>query len=448
MSKHPKTIISVYGRMGSGMYGDVYKILKDSQTLALKIMPQKMCIGFQDMLDSVREMYGLHNAGLLQGILIGFDGRLGFMMPPLGSSLASLKKISVGAAAALLRPIAVSANYMSGMHRDIKPANILLPLTSDAKATLVDFSLCTNMTTSRDSAVVTLPWRAPEVLLKQAYTKAVDVWAFGITFLNLLTGNGITRMSNEENTLEFAMDIFDMFGWHDTWPESIKERGNAHGYFDLHRHLSSVDSSPESIAACVSLISGCLRPMPSERLTWAQVLEHPLWTFADSGSIYSEMPCLPLSQRRSHDFTDFISSATTFDFSNFPVPTEISVRESFLGIDAMKMYASSIGGLSDETIFKAYHIWTFAPKYLYGALFLAMAFNEDLRTLPNLRFTSSMTMASVLGAIKCSRGIWPQKPYVAAHGEFSLFLAVKDDLETLESMRRERPVLFQTIYPL
>lgn len=85
------------------------------------------------------------------------------------------------------------------MHRDIKPQNVMMDVTKDghARAILIDFSHAIRDRIGDgirlDTEVVTWPYRAPEVFEYQrtrqhGYTDAIDVWAVGIMFMDLVMG--------------------------------------------------------------------------------------------------------------------------------------------------------------------------------------------------------------------------------------------------------------------
>lgn len=71
------------------------------------------------------------------------------------------------------------------IHRDIKPSNILM--TKEGILRLADFGLAREIDEMMTNEVGTLSYRAPELLLGETrYTKAVDVWAAGCVFYELL----------------------------------------------------------------------------------------------------------------------------------------------------------------------------------------------------------------------------------------------------------------------
>lgn len=75
------------------------------------------------------------------------------------------------------------------IYRDLKPENILLDYTGHIA--LCDFGLCKlNMGTNDQTKTFcgTPEYLAPELLLGQGYTKAVDWWTLGVLFYEMLTG--------------------------------------------------------------------------------------------------------------------------------------------------------------------------------------------------------------------------------------------------------------------
>lgn len=77
------------------------------------------------------------------------------------------------------------------MHRDIKPENILVSPHGVVK--LCDFGCARFINTSDESFtdyVATRWYRAPELLVgDQRYGKAVDVWAVGCLYAEMVTGD-------------------------------------------------------------------------------------------------------------------------------------------------------------------------------------------------------------------------------------------------------------------
>ena len=97
------------------------------------------------------------------------------------------------------------------MHRDIKPENLLLG--HDGKLKLVDFGLARetlnlatpNERASYTSQMVTLWYRAPEILLAQPYGPAVDIWSAGCVVVEMLTGAPLFKATTELEALQLIL---------------------------------------------------------------------------------------------------------------------------------------------------------------------------------------------------------------------------------------------------
>lgn len=75
------------------------------------------------------------------------------------------------------------------IHRDMKSDNVLINQRGDVKITDFGFSAqLTGTKESRNTMVGTPYWMAPEVILGNSYTSAVDMWSFGILCMELADG--------------------------------------------------------------------------------------------------------------------------------------------------------------------------------------------------------------------------------------------------------------------
>ncbi|KII74027.1 Cyclin-dependent kinase 3 [Thelohanellus kitauei] len=106
------------------------------------------------------------------------------------------------------------------IHRDIKPQNILVDVDGNVK--LADFGLarCFGIPLRQYThEVVTLWYRAPEILLRDDYySSSVDIWSIGCIFAEMLAGRPLFTGDSEIDQL---YKIFMILGTPDklTWPE-------------------------------------------------------------------------------------------------------------------------------------------------------------------------------------------------------------------------------------
>lgn len=106
------------------------------------------------------------------------------------------------------------------IHRDLKPQNLLI--SSDGHMKVADFGLAKTYDSEMrlTSVVVTLWYRAPEILLSQPYNSAVDIWSAACIIFEMFQRLPLFPGTSEGNQLE---RIFELTGLpsSEQWPSNI-----------------------------------------------------------------------------------------------------------------------------------------------------------------------------------------------------------------------------------
>ena len=179
------------------------------------------------------------------------------------------------------------------LHRDIKPGNILvkhqqLVVGQELMVALSDFGCSRQIGTSEQMTprMVTLYYRAPEILLGQTYGRSSDVWSTGITFVEVEQGHPPFQIETEFQLLhEIAQTVGGRVKNLELCTTSVKQSackwgktygvefkalvGNMLVFDPLHR-ISSRAAARHSL-----LWWRCSRPQPSSASQHTQPLAGP-----------------------------------------------------------------------------------------------------------------------------------------------------------------------------
>eukprot|EP01126_Amoeba_proteus_P044800 TRINITY_DN499_c0_g1_i12.p1 TRINITY_DN499_c0_g1~~TRINITY_DN499_c0_g1_i12.p1 ORF type:complete len:305 (+),score=45.48 TRINITY_DN499_c0_g1_i12:195-1109(+) len=161
------------------------------------------------------------------------------------------------------------------LHRDLKPQNLLI---KDDVLKLADFGLARGFSVpvrNYSHEVVTLWYRAPEVLLgSQTYSKPIDIWSIGCVFGEMKTGRPMFPGRNAGDQL---IRIFKGLGTpsEEEYPEVVnlpkwnKKEIPIYEGRGIHVLVPGLDEDG------YDLISRMLKYDPSKRVTAQGAMEHP-----------------------------------------------------------------------------------------------------------------------------------------------------------------------------
>ncbi|KAF5734978.1 Cyclin-dependent kinase E-1 [Tripterygium wilfordii] len=245
-------------------------------------------------------------------------------------------------------------NYLHSnwiIHRDLKPSNILVMGEGEEQGIvkIADFGLARVYQAplkplSDNGVVVTIWYRAPELLLgAKHYTSAVDMWAVGCIFAELLTLKPLFQGAEAKATPNpFQLDqldkIFKVLG-HPTlekWPtlanlphwQQDVQRIQGHKYDNAGLH-SVVHLSPKSPA--YDLLSKMLEYDPRKRLTAAQALEHEYFRIEPLPGRNSLVPSLSGEKTVNYP-TRPVDTTTDFEgTTNLQPPQPVSAGNAVSG---------------------------------------------------------------------------------------------------------------------
>ncbi|EGC29660.1 protein serine/threonine kinase [Dictyostelium purpureum] len=178
------------------------------------------------------------------------------------------------------------------IHRDLKPSNILVMGEGKEVGTVKigDFGLARIFQSplkplNENGVVVTIWYRSPELLLgSKHYTRAVDIWAIGCIFAELITTKPLFPGKEKDPKIPslFQDDQVDKIvkvlgkPTLEMWPD-VK-------HLPEWKRISNMEPYPNTLAKCVGideksnaydLLSKMILYDPSKRITASEALDHP-----------------------------------------------------------------------------------------------------------------------------------------------------------------------------
>lgn len=195
--------IELVGELGAGTSSTVYLARSEGREVAVKLLSERFTDNDDMLLRLQREaktLGELNHPNIIHGFRLGtVDGRAYFVMEYVrGETLAArLNRLGplpeeeiFDIARGVLEALA-AANAIGVIHRDVKPANIIR--SDDGVIKLMDFGLARHvddpMLTALGAPMGTPAFASPEQARGEAYVDTrSDIYALGITLINLVTG--------------------------------------------------------------------------------------------------------------------------------------------------------------------------------------------------------------------------------------------------------------------
>jgi len=170
-----------------------------------------------------------------------------------------------------------SANII---HRDLKPGNILI--NSDCTAKICDLGLGRGMEEREDGDmteyVVTRWYRAPEVVVSaKKYTQAIDIWAIGCIFAEMLAKQPLFQGEDYVDQLRVIFRVIGTPSEDDLSCVLSPDALTFIGRIGVKKPKDLSKLFPNASPDALDLLSQMLKFNPAKRITVEDALRHPFF---------------------------------------------------------------------------------------------------------------------------------------------------------------------------
>eukprot|EP00884_Botryococcus_braunii_P009576 jgi/Botrbrau1/1861/Bobra.146_1s0049.2 len=198
----PADIFQLLVQLGRGSYGSVYKarVRETGELVAIKIIPLGDASEMEEVQREITMLQECNHPNVVrylgswrrqEGLWIAMEycggGSVADLMQAADAPLE--EEVIAWLCCETLAGLAY-LHSMGKVHRDIKCGNILVTETGEVK--VADFGVAAQLThtmSKRNTFVGTPHWMAPEVIQESRYDGKVDVWALGISAVEMAEGS-------------------------------------------------------------------------------------------------------------------------------------------------------------------------------------------------------------------------------------------------------------------